>query len=286
MRRSIAFALFALLVTGCASLKNTSKQEYVWEMWAICKPQLGITTTVIADVLPDGSYRSNTTVGPFEIEWPRITGCMNAQFKAHPYLAWLKARDAAAPEVGAVPQVSRSNGPVLVPVWNVGDEWEYAYQSPSGSGTYVLTVQRIEALDAVPHYVIKTGPREVFYRVSDLAATLERLDGVVVMRETPPRLHYEWPLAVGKSWEEDHKYERPADRTTSDLKSRWTVDVEEVISVPAGTFRTLKITWRNRTTNRVVSEMWYAPDVKQWVKIREFLTSGTRERELIGFKFK
>ena len=32
-------------------------------------------------------------------------------------------------------------------------------------------------------------------------------------------------------------------------------------------------------------EMWYAGDAKQWVKIREMLSDGVRERELIAYKF-
>jgi hypothetical protein len=62
------------------------------------------------------------------------------------------------------------------------------------------------------------------------------------------------------------------------------VDVEDTVTVPAGTFRTLKITWRNKNTNALFYEEWYAPDVKQWVKIREVLSNGIRERELISFK--
>ena len=48
--------------------------------------------------------------------------------------------------------------------------WQYAYTSPSDSGTYVWSVNRIEVLDGVQHYVVKTGTREIFYRVSDIAA--------------------------------------------------------------------------------------------------------------------
>ena len=58
------------------------------------------------------------------------------------------------------------------------------------------------------------------------------------------------------------------------------------MTVPAGTFRTLKITWRNRNNGAVVDDMWYAPDVKQWVKIREVLSNGIREREMVSFKLK
>jgi hypothetical protein len=31
--------------------------------------------------------------------------------------------------------------------------------------------------------------------------------------------------------------------------------------------------------------MWYAGDAMQWVKIREILPTGIRERELIAYKF-
>jgi TonB family protein len=62
-----------------------------------------------------------------------------------------------------------------------------------------------------------------------------------------------------------------------------TVDAEETITVPGGTFRTFKITWRNKYTNALLAETWYAPDVKQWVKVREVLSNGIREREFLGF---
>lgn len=58
------------------------------------------------------------------------------------------------------------------------------------------------------------------------------------------------------------------------------------MAVPAGTFRALKIVWRNRNTNAVLYEVWYVPAVKQWVKLREVLSNGVRERELESFKLK
>ncbi len=134
--------------------------------------------------------------------------------------------------------------------WRVGDEWEYAYKSPSDSGTYVWSVNRLEALDGVPQYVIKTGTREIFYRASDPAVSIERVDSVVIMRETPPRLIYSWPLTVGQRCEEAHRLERPVDRQTTNRNSVWTVEAEETITVPAGTFRAFKIVWRNKKHRR------------------------------------
>jgi len=174
----------------------------------------------------------------------------------------------------------------MAPVWRVGDEWEYAYRSPSDSGTFVWSVNRIETLDGVEHYVIKSGTRDIFFRVSDLASSLERVDRVVAVRNSPSRLSYAWPLTAGKTWEQRFREERPADRQTTDRNTLWTVEADETVTVPAGTFWTLKIVWRNRTTSALLYEMWYAPQVKQWVKIREVLSNGIRERELVAYKLK
>jgi hypothetical protein len=280
--------IVAALLAGCASMQNTPRQDYVWAMWTQCRAtgELGTSTLYIDRVAPDGRYWTNTTVGPFEVEWPILQACMNKQFRAHPYLDWLKARPASAQpsSSGGVPTVAALSGPVMVPVWKIGDEWQYAYKSPSDSGVYVWSVKRVETLDGAQHYVIKTGTREIFYRVSDLASSLERIDGDVILRETPSRLAYVWPLTVGKTWEQAHRQERPVDRTTTNRNSLWTVESEETVTVPAGTFRTLKITWRNKNTGALIYEMWYVPDVKQWVKIREILSNGVREREMIAFK--
>jgi len=289
MTRLMALVLGALAVSliGCSTMQNTPKQDYVWAMWANCQPQFSASDVVVTRVEPDGRYwaRSGTSAALQQA----LFACMREEFKARPYLDWLKARQASAPQSGTMPSpTSTPNvaGPITAPAWHVGDEWEYAYKSPSDSGAYVWSVNRVEMLDGAQHYVIKTGTREIFYRVSDLANSLERVDGVVIQREAPSRLAYVWPLTVGKTWEQTHRQERPVDRTTTDRNSLWAVELEETVTVPAGTFRTLKITWRNKNTGGLIYEMWYAPDVKQWVKIREVLSSGIREREMVSFKLK
>jgi hypothetical protein len=57
------------------------------------------------------------------------------------------------------------------PVWKRGTEWTYRYGGSAGSGTIVWSVAREEAIDGVPHYVLKSGTREVFYRKSDRASS-------------------------------------------------------------------------------------------------------------------
>jgi len=143
------------------------------------------------------------------------------------------------------------------PVWKPGYEWAYRYESPAGNGTFVWSVDREEPIDGVPQYVIKTGTREIFYRKSDFALTRETVDGAVVYRSTPPRLH-----------------------------DTMTVEAEETVTVPAGTFKTLKVVCRNKRTGTTRYEAWFSLELKQVVKLRENLETGTRIRELIAFKLR
>ncbi|HJY82307.1 MAG TPA: hypothetical protein VKK81_14650 [Candidatus Binatia bacterium] len=148
------------------------------------------------------------------------------------------------------------------------------------------SVDREEAIDGVSHYVIKTGTREIFYRKADGALSRETVDGVTVLKHTPSRLLYAWPMRVGETWEQTILEERPKDRQTSERIDTVTVEAEELVIVPAGTFRTFKIVCRNKKTGALRYEQWYSPEAAQWVKIRENLDSGLRVRELIAFKLR
>jgi hypothetical protein len=141
-------------------------------------------------------------------------------------------------------------------------------------------------MDGVDCYVIKTGEREIFYRSQDLALVRELVSGVVVRRDVPPRLHYQWPLIVGSRWQQELTSENWRDKQSTELKLSWEIVAEEDVRVPAGTFKTLKIMSRNEATNRPYYEMWYAPAVKQWVKIHEWRETGEQARELIAYQLR
>jgi hypothetical protein len=283
--------LLLIALAGCATFKDTTQQEYAMPLLKECVGKF--PGTWVNRVESDGRWwitynDPNALYG--------VKQCMAEQYKMHPYLAWLKTRQASAqPSTTgtasatgspAVVNVALPGAVTTVPLWKVGEEWQYAYQGPVDSGSFVWVVNRIETIDGEPHYVLKTGTREIFQRVSDLATTMERVDGVVVNRYTPPRLSFAWPLTVGKVWDQDFRQDLPVDRQINDRRGTWTVTGEETVTIPAGTFRTLRITWRNRNSGAVTYDMWYAPDVKQWVKIREVLSNGIREREMVSFKLK
>ncbi len=61
-------------------------------------------------------------------------------------------------------------------------------------------------------------------------------------------------------------------------------EAEETITVPAATFRTLRIVCRNKQTGSVGREIWYSPEVKFWVRYRFPEAGGFRVEELTASK--
>jgi hypothetical protein len=167
------------------------------------------------------------------------------------------------------------------PTWQVGDHWSFRWESAQGQGEYTWTVARIEALDGAPHYVVKAGDREIYIRVRDLATSLETRSGAVELRHTPPRMSYSWPLTPGTMWRQSLTEWKGPDTEAADRTIAWKIEDEERISVGAGAFETLKIVARHdHHKSEVMYEMWYAPEAKQWVRLREHFPSGIRYREM------
>jgi len=173
--------------------------------------------------------------------------------------------------------------PVLVPTWERGYEWRFRWASPSGSGTFVRTIVGEEILGGLPHYVMQAGTRDILYTKADLAWLLDRVKGAVETRATPAYRGFAWPLEPGKEWEARYRWEHPGDRQTEDRVRRHKVQAQETIAVPAGSFQTLHVVVKD-PAGKVVSEYWYAPAAKWFVKDRAYLSSGVRERELVEYR--
>ncbi len=177
------------------------------------------------------------------------------------------------------------SGPVTVPMWERGYEWKYRWTSPRGSGTFVWTVVRDEAVAGVPYYVVKTGGREIFFTKADLAWLMDRVEGVIEIRGTPALRILEWPLAVAKEWEQTYSWENPVQRQTEERLRRCNVEGRVVIDVPAGSFWAFHVTVKD-PTGRLTNEYWYAPEVRFFVKERRFFSYGVEERDLLEYKLR
>lgn len=81
----MAIVAFAMILSCCATLKNTPQQEYVYAMSRPCEGN-GAT---IAAVAPDGkTWRGHWTGGAYT--WPEFQQCVQEQMTRRPYTQWLK----------------------------------------------------------------------------------------------------------------------------------------------------------------------------------------------------
>src|SRR5262249_24089860 len=80
---------------------------------------------------------------------------------------------------------SAASAAIPLPRWNVGDEWAYREETPAHVLTFVWSVDDIEIVDGVEHYVVKSGTRRIYYRSTDGALMLQKISGAVVNRYTP-----------------------------------------------------------------------------------------------------
>lgn len=87
----MAGGALVIAVAGCAGLKNTPQQDYVWELGRECDKQVSFWK--MDEVRADGSYvvRGATNAPP---GWQDYQACMGAQMKAKPYRQWLRERPA------------------------------------------------------------------------------------------------------------------------------------------------------------------------------------------------
>jgi hypothetical protein len=173
----------------------------------------------------------------------------------------------------------------LAPTWERGYEWKFRWTSPRGSGTFFWTMIREEIIAGVPHYVLQSDNREIYYTKSELAWLVDRVDGAVDTQATPAERRFEWPLTVAKQWETRVQVERPLQRTTEERRRVATVEAWETVTVPAGTFGAFHIVVKD-PTGKTTSESWFAPEARQVVKDKTYYDYGVRERELLEYKLR
>lgn len=263
-RHAVAFALAVMsIATGCSAARTDLVEPGPRDVAAAVRP-----------VAP-----SKAT--PPKASSPRA-GAVNAEPERRAPASGETARAVTPGPVA--PGQAALQGP-LAPVWHVGDQWAFRWESGEGQGDYVWTVDRIDTLDGVEQYVIRTGPREIFFRRSDLATSQETTGSTIDRRNSPPRLAFSWPLNTGTAWRQRYT-EDSAGRAGAERNIAWKVESEEDIRVEAGTFHALRIVARHAPTPAIMYEMWYAPEVKQWVRLKEHFPAGIRYRELTAFSLR
>ena len=268
---SIAFVVCTLI--GCEMARMTLAQEMAWDQWKQCDNFPGVQ---LKEIRQDGQI------------WVWNTSDLGAWRECI-----RKAReDQARRGLGPVPAATATTvqgaaavGPIMAPVWKVGDEWAFRSEAPSGLGTFVWEVDRIQAVAGVQHYVIKTGSRRIYYRVEDLALTREEVEGQIVREITPSTWRWvNFPMTVGSTWTVKYHEDRPLDRQSDEIERACAVEAEESLTVPAGTFQAFRVVCRNTRNDSWATTIWYSPQVKQMIREESAVTGGKRIRELLTYR--
>jgi hypothetical protein len=272
----VVLTLLVLVASGCASGGNTLAQELAWERWNKCNSFPGLRLNRI-----DSAGQIWVNYGDGFADLAPWRACLQSAA-----VEQAQRKTTSTPEAPrVVATVAPSPEPAL-PIWKPGDEWAYRWESPQGKGTFVWSVDREEAVDGATYYVIKSGTREVYYRKSDFAYYMDKLNGNVETRHVPPTAYLPWPPWPGAKVDVSFTRERLLERQTEQLAIRCESGSLEQVTVPAGTFDTVKVTCRNTQTNAVTMEMWVSAAVKNFVRQRTYFSYGVRERELIGLKLR
>ena len=164
-------------------------------------------------------------------------------------------------------------------LWKPGYAWGYRYETPRESGTFAWIMDREETLDGTTFYVIRSGSKDIYVRKSDFAYCMEKTNGEIVGRNVPPARFV--AAVAGEKWAVNYVRETPKERRTENLAHTCESSGPEKITVPAGTFETLKTTCRSSRTGELTYEIWYAVATRQMVRDRTYYTDGWRDRELI-----
>ena len=184
---------------------------------------------------------------------------------------------------------------MIVP--KVGDTWTYKVTTRDYGA--VSERQATSVVRAVTDSEVHFGRNRVAARFTHDGNLLYNRGNDGLERTYEPYVPlFAFPLEPGKSWQAKYKMSRSDGRTLDYDMSVTSVGWENV-TVPAGTFKAIKLTsinWYRRTDpggsggGRVVVNRWYSPEVKRFVK-SETLEMGNNNVvyldntwELVSFK--
>lgn len=109
-------------------------------------------------------------------------------------------------------------------------------------------------------------------------------DDKPIMSWDPP-IGFDWPLEVGKTWTKSYRMTVHATKQTIPFDSTWKVESYEDVTVPAGTFKTFKVSYSDTVGSETVQ--WMSPELGIFVKRFEKRTNkhpagpGTRESQIV-----
>jgi hypothetical protein len=127
------------------------------------------------------------------------------------------------------------------------------------------------------------GPTGTTLLDPDTANWVASVRGATPLATFDPPLGYVWPIAVGKTWTRNTRVTSP--QGVRDLRSTFSVEAHEEVTVPAGTFKVFRIRYADQDHENV---HWWDPEFGLRVKTKDQRYRshpaglGTRDSEMIS----
>lgn len=171
------------------------------------------------------------------------------------------------------------------PDWKVGYQWTYAVRAAGARGSMTKEVVREDEFERVPAYVIKMDEVEGFHTKKTLERIAAMRDGKLVNKRDNPSHDLSWPLVAGKQWKNTFTWEDLVHKSKHKIDFSMVVSNIEKITVPAGNFVAARIEGYDSKSGRLMTEYWYSPTTKWFIKTRAYDTTVPFvEEELTSFK--
>ncbi|MGH7767831.1 MAG: hypothetical protein ACREQP_10285, partial [Candidatus Binatia bacterium] len=189
--------------------------------------------------------------------------------------------------VNALAAVHRPRGDgrrTRAPEWKAGYRWQYLFTAPGVKGTVVNQVAREAVFEKSPSYVLAIGKNEYPHAKDNLGVLATISGGKTINKNDPPSLPLAWPLEAGKQWRNSYVSEDAERKRTQRIDTEVVVAALEEVRVPAGIFEAFRVETYDTQTGELISEQWYAPRARWFVKTRIYRDEGPLEQELLSFK--
>jgi len=137
-----------------------------------------------------------------------------------------------------------------------------------------------------PAFLIRDGSEETARSMEDLGILETRKNGAIMSRFDSSGNLFAWPLVEGKQWTATYSIEDlESKKTRAEQRVRF-VTGSELVKVPAGTFKAVKLEFYAARTGRLIGEYWYSPEARWFVKTisYESVNAYYREEQLLSYK--
>lgn len=180
------------------------------------------------------------------------------------------------------------------PLLRQGSSWTYRVTDSSYKDPQMLrlTFEKEDIYRDMGVLVFNAGSETLYYdRDLNFVATLQ--NGRMLREASPSYRAFDFPFYVGKEWRSVFTFQDVA-RTLSwsPVEVFWKVKEYDVVKVPAGEFRAFRLISDPSTNWGLEEEIWYTPEVKQFVKrvgdrtSAHYLGKGKETWELTQYSLK